>query len=254
MFARALPAGLTLADRFAWLFDGLCKAIGAHALERGAALAWAVWNRVRLLGERLIALAARVRSGRLPRSGAARHDTSPRLVRPAAQSPQNGEGEERPAGGAAAVRLPREFGWLRQALPETAQFAGVLSYLLRDPETAALLERTPEAGRVLRPLCHLLGVKRPEFLRPRYAATADPPPHLTSPPPRAERNDSRTGSAAASQEPPSTDAEKPVAAQAPAEVQAPVTPAAAQAQPAPAMPARPPPGGLYWDGRRWQWH
>jgi hypothetical protein len=30
---------------------------------------------------------------------------------------------------------------------------------------AALLEKAPEAGRMLRPLCHLLGVRPPEFLR-----------------------------------------------------------------------------------------
>jgi hypothetical protein len=51
-----------------------------------------------------------------------------------------------------AVRLPQDFGWLRSLLPETAQYAGVLSYLLRDPEMAALLVKTPEAGRMLRPL------------------------------------------------------------------------------------------------------
>jgi hypothetical protein len=50
-------------------------------------------------------------------------------------------------------------------LPETGQYAGLLSYLLRDPETVALLEKAPQAGRMLRPLCHLLGVQPPEFLR-----------------------------------------------------------------------------------------
>ncbi len=60
-------AAHTLAGRFAWFFDELCKAVGVDAQKRRmeAALAWAVWNRVRLLGERLIALALRVRSGRL---------------------------------------------------------------------------------------------------------------------------------------------------------------------------------------------
>jgi hypothetical protein len=42
---------------------------------------------------------------------------------------------------------------------------GLLAYLLRDSETAALVEAAPEAGRILRPLCRLLGVKAPEFLR-----------------------------------------------------------------------------------------
>ena len=68
MFMHGVAAQ-TLADRFAWLFDGLCRAIGADARRQRmeAALAWAIWNRVRMLGDRLIALAERVRAGRLPR-------------------------------------------------------------------------------------------------------------------------------------------------------------------------------------------
>jgi hypothetical protein len=50
-------------------------------------------------------------------------------------------------------------------LPETAQFAGVIQYMLRDPDVAGLVEKAPQAGRILRRLCHLLGVNAPEFLR-----------------------------------------------------------------------------------------
>src|SRR6516165_4961761 len=62
-------AARSLTDRFAWLFAGLCRAVGvdAHTRRMEAALAWAIWNRVRLLGERLIALAARVEAGRAAR-------------------------------------------------------------------------------------------------------------------------------------------------------------------------------------------
>ena len=64
-----LAATLSLTDRFTWLFDGLCKAIGVNAQKQRmeAALAWAIWNRARVLGDRLVALAERVRAGRLPR-------------------------------------------------------------------------------------------------------------------------------------------------------------------------------------------
>jgi hypothetical protein len=70
----ALPS---LADRFAWLFDGLCKAIGVDAQRQRmeAALAWVIWHRVRMLGDRLIALAERVRAGRLPRRRVRRSGT-----------------------------------------------------------------------------------------------------------------------------------------------------------------------------------
>jgi hypothetical protein len=86
-----LNATASLTDRFAWLFDGLCKAIGVDAHRRGmeAALAWAIWNRVRVLGERFIALATRVRSGRLPAPRAARREVHP----PPRPSPSRGERE-----------------------------------------------------------------------------------------------------------------------------------------------------------------
>ena len=86
-------------------------------------------------------------------------------------------------------------------LPEAGKYAGALRYLLRDPETMALLEKAPEAGRMLRPLCQLLGVRPPEFLRrgavvaqETLAATdadvaraSDPASPRPSPPPGVER-------------------------------------------------------------------
>jgi hypothetical protein len=59
LFMNVALSSPSLAERIEWLIEGLCKVIGAQAPRRGveAALAWAVWNRVRTLGERLIALA-----------------------------------------------------------------------------------------------------------------------------------------------------------------------------------------------------
>jgi hypothetical protein len=124
-------AANALTDRFAWLIDGLCKVIGtdAHKRRMEAARVLAIWNRVRLLGDRFIAFAKRVRAGTLP----ARRDTSPRPTgsSPVASLPQSGDEDEKPrAPSGPAASLPREFGWIRRVLPETAQFAGVLSYLL----------------------------------------------------------------------------------------------------------------------------
>jgi len=237
-------AANSLADRFTWLFDGLCKAIGVDAQRQRleAALAWAIWNRVRMLGDRLIALAERVRAGRLPRRRATRRDTSPRLVRSAAQSPQGGEGEARevqkPAACPARPRLPREFGWVGRMLPEAGQYAGVLRYLLCDPETMALLEKAPQAGRMLRPLCQLLGVRPPEFLRrgavvAQEAARAEPTPPSPEP---APSNASPPSDEDAAQPPPPPAPE-------------PARPSAEEA----ALAYARPPGGLYWDGTRMRW-
>jgi len=156
----------TLTDRFAWLTEGLCKAIVADAQKQGInpTLAWASWNRVRLLGARFIVLADRVEAGK----------RAARVVLTKRRVPGDGPGpaEARPAGGPraprfarvqckAAASLPREFGWMRRLLPETAEYAGALRFLCLDPELAALLERTPRAGLPLRQLCHLLGVEPP---------------------------------------------------------------------------------------------
>ena len=117
LFMNVALSSPSLAERIEWLIEGLCKVIGAQAYRRGveAALAWAVWNRVRTLGERLIALAERVRSGRLR----ARSKSTP----PSGALSQ-GEGK---TAARALVKLPRGFGWIRGVVPETAQFAGVLT-------------------------------------------------------------------------------------------------------------------------------
>jgi len=99
----------TLADRFAWLIDGLCNAIGRDARRHGlnAALAWAIWNRVRVLGDRLIALGERVRVGRL------------RVRRERAQGGPRGSAESRAAAPRMAGVPAEDFGWVKRLLPET---------------------------------------------------------------------------------------------------------------------------------------
>jgi len=157
----SFAASPTLADRLAWLIDGLCKAIGADARKQrmDAALAWAVYHRVRLLGDRLIALATRVRAGRvMVRRSRTRHPDR------SASRPDLPQGERELPSRERELRLPRGFGWVRQALPQTAAYAGVLTFLLHEAEMKALVEKAPQAGRILRPLCHLLGVTAPAFL------------------------------------------------------------------------------------------
>jgi hypothetical protein len=40
-----------------------------------------------------------------------------------------------------------------------AGYASQLNHLLAEPEAAALLAASPQAARILRPLCHLLGIR-----------------------------------------------------------------------------------------------
>ena len=223
-----LGAATTLTDRFEWLIDGLCKTIGvdAHKRRMEAALAWAIWNRVRLLGDRLIALIARARAGRLAARRTPHPDPPPQGGREHEREPDAGAG----AASGAGVRLPTGFGWVTRVLPQTGQYAGLLAYLLRDPEMAALVEKAPQAARILRPLCQLLGVKEMDFVLPadQARATELPEPEATVSP------------------------DPPAAHPAPPSVEVAPT---AQAPPPPPAP-RPHhlrPGGLFWDGRRLQW-
>ena len=57
-----VPHGL--AGRFTWFIEGLCKAIGidAHKRRVDAVLVLEVWNRIRRLSERFLAVLARVRA------------------------------------------------------------------------------------------------------------------------------------------------------------------------------------------------
>ncbi len=106
-------------------------------------------------------------------------------IRPARKQPQRQQA--RPAArNRSNVALPRRFAWLRQYLPETAIYADQLQQLLADPEIAALVAQVPQAGKILRPICRMLGVQPiPQILTPQAPNPAPPPletPPLDTPP------------------------------------------------------------------------
>ena len=71
------------------------------------------------------------------------------------------------------VRLPSGRGWLVRALGyEAAGYGSQLAVLLAEPELQALLLATPAAGRILRPLCRMLGVEPVGALAPAVVADA----------------------------------------------------------------------------------
>ncbi len=146
------------AERFGLLIEGLCRAIAARsAVSRLAApLLLLLWPRLRRMAARFARLAARFRAGRLP-------------ARPAARRPGRSGPPPQP--------LPKTSAWLVRLVPAAAAQAAQLQHLLADPELAALLAAAPQAGRVLRPLCRMLGVAPPgppAPPRPPRAAPAAP--------------------------------------------------------------------------------
>ncbi len=114
-----------------------------------APLALPAWIRLRRLLARFAALVAAVEAGRFPAAGR----TTAAASRP------------RPA--APAIRLPGGSGWLLRLAPalETRLGRAQLESLLADPELGALLAQAPQAGRILRPLCHMLRIEPPPSLR-----------------------------------------------------------------------------------------
>ena len=76
---------------------------------------------------------------------------------------------------ARAVRLPSGRGWLVRALGyEAAGYGSQLAALLAEPELQALLTTVPAAGRILRPLCRMLGVEPVGALVPVTVASDAP--------------------------------------------------------------------------------
>ena len=122
------------------------------------------WTRLRGLAVRFEALLADFRAGRLPAAGSVR-GTAENLPQP-----PNLPGLPPP------FRAPRDFGWLLRLAPESAAYAGQVEHLLADPEMKALLAGSPQAGRMLRPLCRMLGIEAGlELLPPRRGVRASPP-------------------------------------------------------------------------------
>jgi hypothetical protein len=147
----AALAAPSLPARFTAAIDLLCRGLTVSLPQNwgNAALALSAWTRLRRLLGRFAALVAVVEAGRIP---AARRTT---------------QAAARPRLGAPAVRMPGGSGWLLRLAPalETRIGLGRVESLLGDPELRALLAHAPQAGRILRPLCHMLGIKTPAVLR-----------------------------------------------------------------------------------------
>ncbi len=157
-------------DFLDYLLTRLRATIAAKAAPlRGAlcALLNLAWNRISRAQYRLDKLIAKWRAGTLPKPRPSRAG-QPR--KPAATT------TERP-------KFPYRRGWL-------LEFAGEIPYLGEElqrqmesqPEFAEFIAACPQAGRILRPLCHMLGIEVPATFRreppkrkPRPRAEPRPP-------------------------------------------------------------------------------
>ena len=110
-----------------------------------------VCTRIRRIERKIQALLARFQAGTL-------------VVR-------SGSGTRRPSAAKGLPRsptaqLPRSFGWLIVQVPyQAAGYGSQLRAVLGDPEMVGLLRASPQARRVLAPLCRMLMIE-PEVLTP----------------------------------------------------------------------------------------
>jgi hypothetical protein len=111
-----------------------------------------LWNYIGRTARRFDRVMARLAAGQL-------HPATPRAR--TARPPSPRETTPRPPRG-----YPTNRDWLLAALRhEAAGYGSQLNHLLSEPETAALIAAAPQAARLLRPLCRMLGIS-PAAIRP----------------------------------------------------------------------------------------
>jgi hypothetical protein len=125
-----------------------------------------------------------VARGTPPRDRKARTEALRTEIAPAASNPSEAAGPADPAQApdsqTAAAKpqqesLPRKIVWLTRLVPEARYGRGQLAHVMDSPALIEQLARTPQLGRILRGLCHLLDIAIPKHLRlPRRPRTRRP--------------------------------------------------------------------------------
>ncbi len=164
-----LPAPApSLSQRLSLVVQALRAAIAAHAARDRAtvAVAWLVWPYLNRLAARFTALTLRVQAGKGVMAPTTR-------LRAAAEGPRLQGPRLRPPG------LPQGFAWLARLAPSILPLRSQVCHLLGDPELAALLATAPGAGRILRPLCRMLGIEAGPGFPPALFHQPDPLPKPT---------------------------------------------------------------------------
>ena len=153
-----------LGPRFAGIMISLIALLAHEMLirRRHIALIGPLCSYINRLHRRFTALMAHIEAGRLPR-----RDTRRNRAR-ATRAPT-------------APRLPRRFNWLREAAGHNVSAHGSqLAHLFSDPDAAALLAAIPQAARLLRPICALVGAP-PHTLPPAPAPITPRAPRVRQP-------------------------------------------------------------------------
>jgi len=159
---------LTPADRTHLIFDGMFKYVAEKVAWNSIPipLIKLTWRRLHRLRARFASLLARYRAGTLPAAATA---PAPRSapVRPATDplAPPCPAAAPPPSDPRAPPVQRRHWGWILRISGHLVIPGYELEKFVEDPELAALVAAAPQFGSVLRPMCHMLAVRMPPWLR-----------------------------------------------------------------------------------------
>ncbi len=170
-----IPVTTALCQGLAAALSGLRATVANHIarawhLEPLLAL---IYHRLTRMALRLDRLTQRWQAGTLPKPRAPQTRSAP--TRPDSPKPK-------------PSAVPKSHFWLVRLVQPTAHYIVPVENFLANPETRALVEAAPQAGRILRPLCRALGITPPEWLRlparpvtPRKSRAKPPRPEPATP-------------------------------------------------------------------------
>ena len=154
---------IPLTDRFSYLIKGLLTDVVAVVTTGWipVPLVKLLWWRLRRMSTKFTAIMAQYHAGTLP-------PPRPARVRPAPADPAaNPDPPPAPPPSPAprSLDLPRRVGWVIQNIHGASVWRGELEAILANPKLAADVAAAPQLGSVLRPMCRLMAVKLPPWLR-----------------------------------------------------------------------------------------
>jgi len=174
---------LPLPDLFSSLVKGLLTDVVAVAPKGwlGRPPIKLLWRRLRRMTTRFAAIMAQLHAGTLPPPAAPR---SPAPPRPAdASPPSHGSPPSDGSPPPHEPRLPdptRRVGWVIRAIPGASIWGGQFKEMLANPKLPTAYADAPQLGSVLRPMCHMMAVRQPAWLRlprpPRPRRVVEIPP------------------------------------------------------------------------------
>ncbi len=185
----AAPEGLSLT----YVIHALRERVAAWGGQRilPTLLVLLLHRRLGEIGRLVDGLLVRFRAGRLVPRAARGISTSGEAAcatdLTAAPAVAAGDSAVRRPGVRAKRLWPTKFGWLvRIGAHEAAGLGAQLRHVLEQPEMVALLQASPQAGRLLLPLCRALAIES-AVLRPGAAARPRPEPKERKPRVRRKR-------------------------------------------------------------------